>query len=210
MLKGIIGKKIGMTQIFSENGDVIPVTVIEAGPCPVVQKKSDDKDGYSAIQIGFSDTTEKRIVKPAKGHFDKAKVAYKKYLRELRTDDTDSYGIGDIIKVDTFIAGEKVDVTGTSKGKGFAGAIKRWGLHTGPMGHGSGYHRGQGSMGANSTPSKVMKGKAMAGHMGYEQVTVQNLAVVKVDVENNLIAVKGAIPGPNGSVVFVKSAVKSK
>lgn len=210
MLKGIMGKKIGMTQIFSDNGDVIPVTVIEAGPCPVVQKKSKDKDGYEAVQIGFSDTTEKRIVKPLKGHFDKAEVAYKKYLRELRSEDASALNIGDILKADLFVEGEKVDVTGTSKGKGYSGTIKRWGTHRGPMAHGSGYHRGQGSMGANSTPSRVMKGKAMAGHMGYEQITVQNLAVVKVDAENNLIAVKGAIPGPKGSVVLIKSAVKSK
>ncbi|MBE6903264.1 MAG: 50S ribosomal protein L3 [Ruminococcaceae bacterium] len=210
MLKGIIGKKIGMTQIFTENGDLVPVTVIEAGPCPVVSKKTFEKDGYCAVQIGFSDTTEKRIAKPVKGQFDKASVAYKKYLREFRTENCDDVNIGDIIKIDIFEEGQKVDVTGTSKGKGFAGTIKRWGTHRGPMAHGSGYHRGQGSMGSCSTPSRVMKGKVMPGHMGSERITVQNLSVVKIDAEKNLIAVKGAIPGPKGSVVLLKSAVKSK
>ncbi|MEG0579387.1 MAG: 50S ribosomal protein L3 [Niameybacter sp.] len=210
MEKALIGKKIGMTQIFAENGDVIPVTVVEAGPCVVVQKKTVDNDGYAALQLGYQDTTEKRIVKPLKGHFDKAEVAYKKVLKEFKLTDCDTLNVGDILKADIFAADEMVDVTGISKGKGFAGAIKRWNAHSGPSSHGSGYHRGQGSMGANSTPAKVMKGKMMPGHLGSEQVTAQNLKVVKVDVENNLIAIKGAIPGPKNAFIYIKSAVKCK
>ncbi len=209
MEKGIIGKKIGMTQIFSENGNVIPVTLIEAGPCPVVQKKTVENDGYSAVQIGFGDIREKLVNKPIKGHFDKAQVAYKRELREFRLDNADSLNVGDIIKADVFAAGDIVDVTGTSKGKGYQGTIKRCGFHTGPMAHGSGYHRHQGSMGSNTDPSRVMKNKGMPGHMGSEQVTIQNLCIAKVDAENNLIAIKGAIPGPNGGLVVVKSAIKS-
>ena len=208
MEKGIIGKKVGMTQIFDEKGNVVPVTVIEAGPCVVVQKKTVDVDGYVAVQIGYSDIAEKRIVKPAKGHFDKAQVAYKKFLKEFKLDSSSDLNVGDLIKADVFENGDCVDVTGISKGKGFAGTVKRWGTHRGPMSHGSGYHRGQGSMGANSEPSRVFKGKVMAGHLGSEQVTVQNLDIVKIDAENNLIAVKGAIPGPKGSIVFVKSTTK--
>lgn len=208
MEKALIGKKIGMTQIFAENGDVIPVTVVEAGPCAVVQKKTAEKDGYNAVQLGYSDVTEKRIVKPIKGHFDKASVAYKKVLKEFDLDNFDALSVGDIIKVDVFAVGDKVDVTGTSKGKGYAGTIKRYGNHRGPMAHGSGYHRGQGSMGACSDPSRVYKGKGMPGHLGAEQVTVQNLDIVKIDAESNLLAVKGAIPGPKGSVVLIKSTSK--
>jgi large subunit ribosomal protein L3 len=208
MQKAIIGRKIGMTQIFDEIGNVIPVTVVEAGPCLVVQIKTNEIDGYSAVQLGFSDVTEKKVIKPMKGHFDKAQVAYKKVLKEFKLEGVSELNIGDIIKADTFVAGDSVDITGISKGKGYAGTVKRWGTHRGPMAHGSGYHRGQGSMGANSSPSRVFKGKVMAGHLGSEQVTVQNLELVKVDLENNLLAIKGAIPGPKGSIVFVKSTVK--
>lgn len=208
MEKGIIGRKVGMTQLFTETGKVVPVTVLEAGPCVVTQKKTVENDGYSSVQIGFEDIREKLVTKPLKGHFDKAQAAYKRVLKEFNLDE--ALNIGDIIKVDVFEPGEKVDVTGISKGKGYQGAIKRHGYHTGPMAHGSGYHRHQGSMGANTTPSRVMKGKGMPGHMGSEQITVQNLDIVKVDVENNLIAIKGAVPGPNGGLIMIKSAVKKQ
>ena len=208
MEKGIIGRKVGMTQLFTENGKVVPVTVLEAGPCVVVMKKTVETDGYNATQIGFDDIREKLVTKPLKGHFDKANVAYKRVLKEFDLDE--SLNVGDIIKADTFAAGDKVDVTGTSKGKGYQGAIKRHGYHIGPKAHGSGYHRHQGSMGANTDPSRVMKGKGMPGHMGSEQVTVQNLSIVKVDVDNNLIAIKGAVPGPNGGLIVVKSALKKR
>ena len=208
MEKGIIGRKVGMTQLFTENGKVVPVTVLEAGPCVVVMKKTVETDGYNAIQLGFDDIREKLVTKPLKGHFDKANVAYKRVLKEFDLDE--ALNVGDIIKADTFAAGDKVDVTGTSKGKGYQGAIKRHGYHIGPKAHGSGYHRHQGSMGANTDPSRVMKGKGMPGHMGSEQVTVQNLDIVKVDAENNLIAIKGAIPGPNGGLVIVRTAIKQK
>ena len=209
MEKGIIGRKIGMTQLFTENGNVVPVTVVEAGPCTVIQKKTVDNDGYSAVQLGFEDIREKLVVKPLKGHYDKAEVAYKRVLKEFKLDNSESMNVGDVIKADVFASGDVVDVTGISKGKGYQGTIKRHGFARQPMTHGtSGYHRHQGSMGANSTPSKVMKGKGMPGHMGSEQVTIQNLSVVKVDAENNLIAIKGAIPGPNGGLVIVKTAVK--
>lgn len=208
MEKGIIGRKVGMTQLFTESGKLVPVTVLEAGPCVVTQKKTVDNDGYEAIQLGFDDVREKLITKPLKGHYNKANVGYKKVLREFDLDS--SLNVGDIVKADTFAAGDKVDVTGISKGKGYQGAIKRHGFHIGPKAHGSGYHRHQGSMGANTDPSRVMKGKGMPGHMGSEQVTIQNLDIVKVDVENNLIAIKGAIPGPNGGLIVVKTAVKSK
>ena len=210
MEKGIIGRKIGMTQLFTENGNVVPVTVIEAGPCAVVQKKTVENDGYSAVQLGFEDVREKLVVKPRKGQFDKAQVAYKRVLKELKLDNSAELNVGDLIKADVFVPGDKVDVTGVSKGKGYQGTIKRHGFHRGPMAHGSGYHRHQGSMGANTDPSRVMKGKGMPGHMGSEQVTIQNLNVVKVDAENNLIAIKGAITGPNGGLVIVKTAVKKK
>ncbi len=209
MEKGIIGRKIGMTQLFTENGNVVPVTVVEAGPCTVIQKKTVDNDGYNAVQLGFEDIREKLVVKPLKGHYDKAQVAYKRVLKEFKLDNSEAMNVGDILKADVFTAGDVVDVTGISKGKGYQGTIKRLGFHRQPMTHGtSGYHRHQGSMGANSTPSKVMKGKGMPGHMGSEQVTIQNLSVVKVDAENNLIAIKGAIPGPNGGLVVVKTAIK--
>ena len=209
MEKGIIGRKIGMTQLFTENGNVVPVTVVEAGPCTVVQKKTAETDGYSAVQLGFEDIREKLVVKPVKGHYDKAQIAYKRVLKEFKLDNSDAMNVGDVLKADVFAAGDVVDVTGISKGKGYQGTIKRLGFHRQPTTHGtSGYHRHQGSMGANSTPSKVMKGKGMPGHMGSEQVTIQNLSVVKVDAENNLIAIKGAIPGPNGGLVVVKTAVK--
>ena len=209
MEKGIIGRKIGMTQLFTENGNVVPVTVVEAGPCTVIQKKTVDNDGYNAVQLGFEDIREKLVVKPLKGHYDKAEIAYKRVLKEFKLDNCESMNVGDVIKADVFANGDVVDVTGISKGKGYQGTIKRLGFHRQPMTHGtSGYHRHQGSMGANSTPSKVMKGKGMPGHMGSEQVTIQNLSVVKVDAENNLIAIKGAIPGPNGGLVIVKTAIK--
>ena len=209
MEKGIIGRKIGMTQLFTENGNVVPVTVVEAGPCTVIQKKTVENDGYNAVQLGFEDIREKLVVKPLKGHYDKAEIAYKRVLKEFKLDNSEAMNVGDVIKADVFANGDVVDVTGISKGKGYQGTIKRLGFHRQPMTHGtSGYHRHQGSMGANSTPSKVMKGKGMPGHMGSEQVTIQNLSVVKVDAENNLIAIKGAIPGPNGGLVIVKTAIK--
>lgn len=210
MQKCIVGKKIGMTQLFDEQGKVIPVTVIEAGPCVVVQKKTTENDGYEAVQIGFGDKSEKNTNKPMKGHFAKADVALKRVLREFRLDDCSSLNVGDIIKADTFAVGDAVDVCGTSKGKGFAGSIKRHGFSRLKETHGTGpVHRHAGSMGANSTPSKVYKGKGLPGHMGAERVTVQNLDVVKVDVENNLIALRGAIPGPKGGVVFITDSVKA-
>ncbi len=208
MKNAIIGKKIGMTQVFDENGNCLPVTLIEAGPCVVIQKKTVESDGYEAVKIGFDDTTAKHVVKPQKGEFDKAGAAYKRILKEFAFDDAASMNVGDIITVDKFTEGEFIDITGTSKGKGYQGAIKRWGQHTGPMAHGSKYHRGQGSMGAASDPSRVPKGKHMPGHMGAEQVTVQNLSVVRVEAEDNIIAVKGAVPGPKGGYVFIKSSVK--
>ena len=209
MQKGIIGKKVGMTQIFDEKGNVVPVTVIEAGPCAVVQKKTVENDGYAAIQMGFGDVSVKRVTKPLKGHFDKADVAPKKTLREFRFDDCDAFSVGDIVKADTFAAGDRVDVVGTSKGKGYAGAIKRWNFQRLKETHGSGpVARHAGSLGACSSPSRVFKGTKGAGHLGAERVTVQNLDVVKVDAENNLIAVKGAVPGPRGSVVVLSETVK--
>lgn len=209
MEKGIIGRKIGMTQLFTEDGNVVPVTVVEAGPCTVIQKKTVENDGYNAVQLGFEDIREKLVVKPLKGHYDKADIAYKRVLKEFKLDNSADMNVGDVLKADVFTAGDVVDVTGISKGKGYQGTIKRLGFHRQPMTHGtSGYHRHQGSMGANSTPSKVMKGKGMPGHMGSEQVTIQNLSIVKVDGENNLIAIKGAIPGPNGGLVIVKTAIK--
>ncbi len=209
MQKGIIGKKVGMTQIFDEKGNVVPVTVIEAGPCAVVQKKTVENDGYAAIQMGFGDVSLKKVTKPLKGHFDKADVAPKKTLREFRFDDCDAFNVGDIVKADTFAAGDRVDVVGTSKGKGYAGAIKRWNFQRLKETHGSGpVARHAGSLGACSSPSRVFKGTKGAGHLGAERVTVQNLSVVKVDAENNLIAVKGAVPGPRGSVVVLSETVK--
>ena len=210
MKKGIIGKKIGMTQVFDENGNVIPVTVIQAGPCTVVQKKTVEKDGYASVQLGYADIKDKHVTKPMKGHFEKAGVAPKKVLKEFRFEDTDAYNVGDTVAVDAFADIAAVDVTGISKGKGFAGTIKRYHGHRTPMSHGGGpVHRHAGSMGACSSPSRIYKGKKMPGHMGAVKVTVQNLDIVKIDNENNLLVVKGAIPGPKGSVVTVKSTVKN-
>ena len=203
MQKAIIGKKIGMTQIFDESGKVIPVTVVEAGPCVVVQKKTVEKVGYGDVKV-------QRMNKPMKGHFEKADVAAKKTLKEFRLEGCDALNVGDVIKADTFAVGDSVDVSGTSKGKGFAGAIKRHNQHRLKETHGTGpVHRQAGSMGACSSPSRIYKGKGMAGHMGAEKVTVQNLEIVKVDIENNLIAVKGAIPGPKGGIVTIVDSVKA-
>ena len=210
MQKAIIGKKIGMTQIFDEKGNVVPVTVVEAGPCVVSQKKTVENDGYASVQIGFGDLKPHKVTKPMKGHFDKADVAPKRTLREFRFDDTDAYNVGDIIKADTFAAGDKIDVIGTSKGKGCAGVIKRWNFQRLKESHGTGpVARHGGSIGCCSDPSRVFKGKKMAGHLGAERVTVQNLKVVKVDAENNLIAIKGAVPGPNGGTVIIRDSVKA-
>ena len=211
MIKGIIGKKIGMTQIFDENGNVIPVTVIEAGPCTVVQKKTvDGKDGYDAIQLGFVDVAEKKLTKAEVGHFKKNGLSLKRYLKEFRLADISGYNVGDTVAADIFAAGEKVDITGITKGRGYTGAVKRWGHHILRMTHGTGpIHRQVGSMGANSTPSRVFKNKKMAGQYGNEQVTVLNLAVVKVDAEKNLIAVKGAVPGARGGIVVIRNTVKA-
>ncbi len=209
MKKAILGTKLGMTQIFDADGKVIPVTVVAAGPCVVVQKKTMENDGYEAVQVGFGDIREKSMNKPQKGQFAKADVAAKKYLREFRLDDCQALNVGDEIKADTFEVGEKIDVTGISKGKGFAGPMKRWGLHRGPMAHGSGYHRGSGSMGACSNPGRVMKGKKLPGHMGVVRVTVQNLEVVKVDAEQNLILIKGAVPGNKGGLVTLRDSIKA-
>ena len=209
MKKAILGTKVGMTQIFGENGELSPVTVVLAGPCTVVQKKTAETDGYEAVQVGFGEVKEKNLNKPMKGHFAKADVANKKYLREFRLEDCSALNVGDEIKADIFEAGEKIDVTGISKGKGFAGPMKRWGLHRGPMAHGSGYHRGSGSMGACSNPGRVMKGKKLPGHMGVVRVTVQNLEVVKVDAENNLILLRGAVPGNKGGLVTIRNSVKA-
>ena len=210
MQKGIIGKKIGMTQIFDEAGNVVPVTVVEAGPCTVTQIKTMENDGYEAIQVGFGDVKVSRVNKPMKGHFDKADVAPKKTLKEFRLDSIDGIEVGNILKADTFEVGEVVDVKGTSKGHGTAGAIKRWNFSRLRMTHGTGpNHRHAGSLGACSSPSRVFKGKKMAGHYGHETVTVQNLKIAKVDAENNLIAIKGAIPGPKGGIVVIADAVKA-
>lgn len=210
MKKGLIGKKIGMTQIFDEAGNVVPVTVVEAGPCTVTQIKTMENDGYEAIQVGFGDVKLSRVNKPMKGHFDKADVAPKKTLKEFRLDSIDGIEVGNILKADTFEVGEVVDVKGTSKGHGTAGAIKRWNFSRLRMTHGTGpNHRHAGSLGACSSPSRVFKGKKMAGHYGHETVTVQNLKIAKVDAENNLIAIKGAIPGPKGGIVVIADAVKA-
>ena len=210
MKKGLIGKKIGMTQIFDEAGNVIPVTVVEAGPCTVTQIKTVENDGYQAVQVGFGDVKVSRLNKPMKGHFDKADVAPKKTLKEFRLESIDGIEVGNILKADTFEVGEIVDVKGTSKGHGTAGAIKRWNFSRLRMTHGTGpNHRHAGSLGACSSPSRVFKGKKMAGHYGHETVTVQNLKIAKVDAENNLIAIKGAIPGPKGGIVVIADAVKA-
>ena len=210
MKKAIIGKKLGMTQIFAENGTVVPVTVIEAGPCVVVQKKTTETDGYNAIQVGYEDVSEKHVNKPAKGHFAKAGVSAKKHLKEFRLEDADKYEVGATIAVDTFATGDKVDVTGITKGHGYSGAVKRWGHHMLQATHGTGpIHRQVGSMGANSTPSRVFKNKKMAGQYGNEKLTVLNLEVIKIDAEKNLIAIKGAIPGARGGIVVIRDSVKA-
>ena len=209
MNKAIIGKKLGMSQIFTADGIVIPVTVVEAGPCPVVQKKTQEKDGYNALQVAFGDVKEKNVYKPVMGQFKKANVAPKKVLKELPIENVEAYEIGQEINCSIFAEGDHVDVVGTSKGKGFAGAVKRWNHHIGPKAHGSGYHRGVGSMSANSSPSRVFKNKKMAGHLGNERVTVQNLTVARVDAARNLLLIKGAIPGAKGGIVVVKQSVKA-
>ena len=210
MKKGIIGKKLGMTQIFTENGNVIPVTVIEAGPCVVAQKKTVQNDGYDAVQLGFMPVKAKHLNKPGQGHFNKAGVEFKKHLKEFRLENAAEMNVGDVVAADTFAAGEKVDVTGTTKGRGYSGAVKRWGHHTLRATHGTGpIHRQVGSMGANSSPSRVFKNKKMAGQYGNEQVTVLNLEVVKIDAEKNLIAVQGAVPGSRGDIVFLRNSVKA-
>ena len=209
-MKAIIGKKVGMSQIFDENGHVIPVTVIEAGPCVVVQKKTSEKEGYEAVQLGFEDISERKLTKPEKGHLDKAGVAPKKYLREFNLDNAAELNVGDIVKADTFKEGDFVDVTGTSKGHGYQGVIKRWGAQRTPTSHGGGpVHRHAGSMGSTTDPSRIFKGKIGAGQMGVDQVTIQNLDIVKVDADLNLIAVRGAVPGPKGGLVLIKSTVKT-
>ena len=209
MKKAILATKVGMTQIFNEDGVLTPVTVLQAGPCVVTQVKTEDNDGYKAVQVGFVDKREKLVRKPQKGAFDKAGVAYKRYVREFRFENAEEYAVAQEIKADIFTAGDKIDATAISKGKGFQGAIKKHGQHRGPMAHGSKFHRHQGSNGACSDPSKVFKGKGMPGHMGHKQITVQNLEIVKIDVENNLLLVKGAVPGPKKALVTVKETVKS-
>ena len=209
MKKAILATKVGMTQIFNEDGALTPVTVLQAGPCVVTQVKTVENDGYAAVQVGFVDTREKLVNKAEKGHFDKAGVAYKKFVREFRLENAAEYAPAQEIKADIFAAGDKIDATAVSKGKGFQGAIKRLGQHRGPMAHGSKFHRHQGSNGACSDPSKVFKGKGMPGHMGAKQITIQNLEVVKVDAENNLLLVKGAVPGPKKALVTIKETVKS-
>ena len=210
MQKAIIAKKLGMTQLFDETGKCVPVTVVEAGPCVVSQKKTVETDGYEAVQVGFGDMKANKVNKPMKGHFAKGDVAPKKVLREFRLSDISAYNVGDIIKADVFAEGDKVDVVGTSKGKGTAGVIKRWNFSRLKEAHGTGpVHRHPGSLGACSSPSRVFKGKKLAGHLGSERVTVQNLAIVKVDSENNIIAIKGAIPGPKGGIITIADSVKA-
>ena len=210
MKKAILAKKIGMTQIFAEDGTVTPVTVLLAGPCVVTQVKTLEKDGYEAVQVGFEDKRETLVNSPDRGKFDKADIPYKRYIREFRFENSSEYAVKDEITADIFEAGDKVDVTATSKGKGYQGAIKRYGQHRGPMAHGSKYHRHAGSNGSASDPSRVFKGKHMPGHMGCEQVTIQNLKVVRVDAEDNIILVKGAVPGPKQGLVVVREAVKGQ
>lgn len=209
MKKAIIGKKIGMTQIFDQDGKIIPVTVVEAGPCAVLQKKTVENDGYVAIQVGFEEIREKLVNKPAKGHFAKAGVSLRRTIKEFRLDNVDEYEVGQEIKADIFAAGDKIDVSGVSKGKGFQGVIKRWNAQRGPMTHGSKFHRAPGSMGASSDPSKTFKNKHMPGQMGRVNKTVLNLEVVKVIADKNLILIKGGIPGPNKGKVVIRNAVKA-
>ncbi|MGI6133021.1 MAG: 50S ribosomal protein L3 [Christensenellales bacterium] len=209
MKKAILGKKLGMSQIFAADGAVIPVTVVEAGPCPIIQIKTKDKDGYSAIQIGFGEKKERRVNNPLKGHFKKSGVTPRRYLREFRIEEGDKFEVSQEIKCDIFAVGDKVDVTGISKGRGFTGTIQRWNTHRGPMAHGSGYHRGVGSLSACSSPSRVFKNKKMPGQYGNEQVTIQNLEIVKVDTARNLLFIKGGIPGARNGLVSVKQTVKA-
>ena len=209
MKKAILATKVGMTQIFNENGELVPVTVLQAGPCVVTQVKTIENDGYEAVQVGFVDKREKLVNKPQKGHFDKAGVSYKRYVREFRFENAEEYSVKDEIKAEIFAAGDKIDATAIAKGKGFQGAIKRHGQSRGPMAHGSKYHRHAGSNGSCSTPSRVFKGKKMPGHMGGKKVTTQNLEVVRVDAEKNLLLVKGAVPGPKKSLVTIKESVKA-
>lgn len=209
MKKAILGRKLGMTQIFDENGKVVPVTVVEAGPCVVLQKKTEEKEGYNAIQVGFENIREKLANKPKKGHFAKAGVSVKRIVREFRLDNIDEYEVGNEIKADIFAAGDKVDVSGVSKGKGFQGTIKRWNMQRGPMSHGSKYHRAVGSMGASSFPSRTFKNKKMPGQMGNKKATVLNLEVVKIMAEKNVILIKGGVPGPNKGYIVIKNTVKA-
>ena len=209
MKKALIGKKVGMTQIFDENGRIVPVTAIEVGPCTVTQIKTVEQDGYTAVQLGYGDVKESKLNKPELGKFKKSNIAPKKYLKEVRLDSIEGIKVGDELKADVFAVGDKVDIQGTSKGKGFQGVIKRWGQSRGPMGHGSMYHRRPGSMGPTSTPGRVLPGKRLPGHMGVETVTVQNLEVVKVDLDKNVILVKGSVPGAKGSILKIKSSVKA-
>ena len=209
MKKAILATKVGMTQIFNDEGVLVPVTVLQAGPCVVTQVKTEENDGYKAVQVGFVDKREKLVNKPGKGHFDKAGVSYKRFVREFRFENSEEYNVKDEIKADIFAAGDKVDATAISKGKGFQGAIKRLGQSRGPMAHGSKFHRHQGSNGSATTPGRVFKGKGMPGQMGNKKITTQNLEIVKVDVENNLILVKGAVPGPKKSLVTLKETVKA-
>ena len=209
MKKAILATKVGMTQIFNENGVLVPVTVLQAGPCVVTQVKTEENDGYKAVQVGFVDKREKLVNKPQKGHFDKAGVSYKRYVREFRFENAEEYSVKDEIKAEIFAAGDKIDATAISKGKGFQGAIKRHGQHRGPMAHGSKFHRHAGSNGAASDPSKVFKGKKMPGQMGNKRITIQNLEVVRVDAENNLLLIKGSVPGPKKSLVTIKETVKA-
>ena len=210
MKKAILATKVGMTQIFNNEGVLVPVTVLQAGPCVVTQVKTAENDGYDAVQVGYVDKREKLVTKPVKGHFDKAGVSYKRYVREFRFENASEYSVKDEIKADIFAAGDKIDATAVSKGKGFQGAIKRHGQHRGPMAHGSKFHRHQGSNGSATTPGRVFKGKGMPGHMGNVKVTIQNLEIVRVDAENSLILVKGAVPGPKKSLVTIKETVKAR
>ncbi len=209
MKKAIMAKKIGMTQVFAENGTLVPVTVLEAGPCTVVQKKTVENDGYQAIQVGFVDAKAKHTNKPKKGHFDKSGVVMKKYLKEFKLDDISGYEVKDEIKADIFQAGDKIDASGISKGKGFQSTIKKYNASRGPMGHGSKSHRVVGSMGSSATPSRVKKGKKMPGHMGSVKITIQNLEVVRTDADKNLILIKGAVPGPKGAILVIRDSVKA-
>jgi len=209
MKKAILGRKIGMTQIFNENGKVIPVTVIEAGPCTVVQVKDIENDGYQAVQLGFGEVKKNKVIKPIEGHFKKANIEPKKVLREFRLEEI-TYNVGDELKADIFAEGEAIDVTGITKGKGFQGVIKRHGQSRGPMGHGSMYHRRPGSMGSTSTPGRVFKGKKLPGHMGVDKVTILNLEIIKVDLDKNVILVKGSVPGNKGSILKIRNSVKNK